>query len=125
MNTKVNLELWEKTLTTLKSITSCKEKIVEVEKIINQLTTEIAESSRRSMLNNPGDIYEQLHALARLSAIIENLNREMEELEMLEKKLHAVQKRIEMDFTIMEQIREQLQKKLKIIAKESSETKQS
>lgn len=123
VGTRENVELLGKALATLRSITTCRGKLDEMEKMINYLTTEIAESSRQGMLNNPSDVYDQLHALARLSTIIENLRKGMEELERLEKKLQAVQKRIEMDFTIMEQIREQLRKKLQVVVKEEKSDK--
>lgn len=123
VGTRENVELWERTLATLKSITTCRVRLDEVEKMVNQLTAEIAESSRRGVLNNPGDVYEQLYALAKLNTTIENLRRGLEDLERLEKKLQAAQKRIEMDFMIMEQIREQLRKKLQIVVKEEKSEK--
>lgn len=123
VGTRDSVEIWEKTLAALRSIATCKDKLDEAEKMVNHLTAEIAESSRRGILNNPADVYDQLCTLARLSTTIGDLRRGLGELESLEKKLHAIQKRIEMDFMIMEQIREQLKKKFKIIADKSSEIK--
>jgi hypothetical protein len=42
----------------------------------------------------------------------------MEELERLERKIQALEKRIEMDQLIMDQIREQLRKKLQVVIRE-------
>ena len=121
VSTKEAAELWRKTLEVLRSIMINRDRLGEMERMISQVTGDMAEASRRGILNNPGDTYEQLHVLARLSSTIEHLRREMEELEKVEKKMQAVQKRIEMDSMIMNQIREQLRKKLQIVVKEKSD----
>ncbi|MEM3421468.1 MAG: hypothetical protein QW835_04555 [Candidatus Hadarchaeum sp.] len=124
MGTEEIAKLWAEITTTLDSMIIPKEKLTKMEKLLNQIKDNMADASKRGMLNNPSDAYEQLHVLARLGSTLENLQREMEELERLEKKMQALKKRIETDFLIMDQIREQLKKKLQIVVHgEGSELK--
>jgi uncharacterized protein (DUF342 family) len=118
VNARGDAEIWMKMLEMLRTIRVSKEKLEELERMVNRLTAEMAEASRRGVLPNPGDAYEQLQALARLSSAIERIGREMEELERLERKIQALEKRIEMDQLIMDQIREQLRKKLQVVVRE-------
>ncbi|MGC8816841.1 MAG: hypothetical protein ACP5PX_03415 [Candidatus Hadarchaeum sp.] len=111
-------ETWTRALELLRSIRIDRERLSEVEKMVNQLLMELENASGRGALYNPRDVHEQLQVLVRLSCAIERLSREMEELERIEKKMQLVEKRIEMDLRTMEQIREQLKKKLQIVVKE-------
>jgi len=117
MDTKKRDELWRKTLALLKAMSTNKDKLVEMEELVNQMVKDFSESIKREGSYVLGNSYEHQYLLAKLQSTIEHLRKEVEDMEKLEKNLQAAYQKMDADLKIREQIREQLRKKLQFVTK--------
>ena len=110
-------ELWRRTLEILNLVKIDKKRFSEMEDLVNRIKDDLAESTRSERFHPSENSYEHHYLVAKLQSTLEGFRREAEELERLEKSLQTLYQKMGTELKIREQIREQLKRKLEIVAR--------